>query len=109
MSLSKNLNDGKAFHQAQIHDYLQQNGVGDLKMILTEGGYAGGQHIGYRTRGNDTEFQNWLSWYDDQLQNEPYVLGGVTLFQVGSPDPGQWDTFDLKYIADWLANYIATK
>lgn len=107
-ALPQDPNDGNAMRHRMIQSFLANNGLGNLPIILTEGGFASGPYTGYRTLSNDTGFQNWLTWFDNQLIADSSVLGGVTLFQIGSTDPN-WDTFDLKYIASWLTNYIATK
>jgi hypothetical protein len=48
-----------------------------------------------------------LSWYDDQLRRDPYVLG-FAIFNVGDID-GKWKSFDVTEILPQLANLIASK
>jgi hypothetical protein len=70
-----------------------------LPLILTEGG--AGQD-GWQS-GGAGKFENWLTWFDAEINQDPYVWA-VTLFEIG--DPQGWPTFDLEPIAGWLAAYL---
>jgi hypothetical protein len=70
-----------------------------LPMILTEGG--AGQD-GWKS-GGAAKFENWLTWFDAEINQDPYVVS-VTLFEIG--DPVGWPTFDLEPVAGWLAAYL---
>lgn len=79
----------------------------DLPLILTEGGVdTGGSPTGsgWQAHGDAAKYQNWLTWFDARLREDPQVIG-CTLFQMG--DPGGWPSFELEPIADWLAGQIA--
>jgi hypothetical protein len=88
----------------RFYDFLnrQHPDLADLPLILSEGG-AGDN--GW-TSGGATKFQNWLTWFDSEIRQDPYVYG-VTLFEIG--DPQGWPTFDLEPVADWLASYLWTQ
>ena len=78
----------------------------DLPLLLTEGGVDndGTQPIpGWHGRGNAEKFEQWLTWFDGQLKQNPYVKG-CTLFEIG--DPKSWSSFDLEPIAGWMATYL---
>lgn len=48
-----------------------------------------------------------LSWYDDQLRRDPYVLG-FAIFNVGDDD-GEWESFDITSLLPQLAGLAQTK
>lgn len=48
-----------------------------------------------------------LSWYDDELRRDPYVLG-FAIFNAGSPG-GSWATFDITEILPQLAGLVNSK
>ncbi len=78
----------------------------NLPLILTEGGIdklGNPQTDGWRARGNEEKYQEWLKWFDAELRKDKYVVG-VTLFQIGNPEG--WWSFDLEPIADWMAEYL---
>jgi hypothetical protein len=79
-----------------------------MPLILSESGVAesGKANAGYLTNKKITDYENWLSWYDKQLQQDPYVLG-TTIFQIG--DDGNWKSFNLEKISDWLAHHISNQ
>jgi hypothetical protein len=70
-----------------------------LPMILTEGGAGQDGWVS----GGASKFEDWLTWLDNEIRQDPYVVG-VTLFEIG--DPQGWPTFDLEPIAGWLANFL---
>ncbi|MFQ3586392.1 MAG: hypothetical protein SNJ74_05265 [Fimbriimonadaceae bacterium] len=81
---------------------------GNIKVILTEGGVddvGDPQNSGWQARGTQEKFKNWLKWFDQEMQLDPYVIG-CTLFQIGDP---WWSSFDVEPIAPWLADYIRSK
>lgn len=80
--------------------------LASLPMILTEAGvdYAGNAYTdGWQARGTAADYQEWLLWYDKELQKDPYIIG-ATLFQSGD---AIWPSFELEPILPWLADYIA--
>lgn len=77
-----------------------------LTLILTEGGvdFSGNAaKDGWKARGSAEKFQEWLQWFDKELQKDSYVAG-ITLFQSG--DEGLWPSFELEPILPWLAGHI---
>lgn len=91
-----------------FYDFLKKKhpDLADLPMILTEGGidkFGNPQTDGWRARGDEKKYQDWLRWFDKELKKDKYVLG-VTLFQIGNPEG--WWSFDLEPIASWLAKYL---
>ncbi len=91
-----------------FYDYLSSNfpDVADVPMILTEGGVdkgGNGGTDGWIARGDSASFENWLTWYDSEIQKDSYILG-VTLFQSGNSS--DWRSFNVDSISDWLANYL---
>lgn len=80
----------------------------DVPLILTEGGVdqsGNPSTSGWQARGTAPDYQRWLNWFDQQLQQDPYVVG-CTLFEIGNPEPWGWPSFDLEPIAGWLENYL---
>ncbi|GMU20174.1 MAG: hypothetical protein AMXMBFR13_02730 [Phycisphaerae bacterium] len=87
-------------HLAKAHPDLK-----DLPLILTEAGFDTGgnpEKSGWQANGTAEQFQQWLTWWDKQLQEDPYVLGS-TLFQIGTSN---WPSFEVEPIAGWLADYL---
>jgi hypothetical protein len=79
----------------------------DLPLILTEGGVDTGGNptgSGWSAHGDAAKYESWLAWYDQQIMQDPYVIG-VTLFQVGDT---WWSSFNLEPIAGWMANYLGS-
>jgi hypothetical protein len=77
-----------------------------MTMILTEGGVdmSGDRSTsGWQARGSAANYQRWLNWFDQQLQQDSYLLG-CTLFENG--DPAGWSSFDLEPIAGWMKGYL---
>jgi len=78
----------------------------NMTMILTEGGvdFAGDPSTsGWQARGSSANYERWLNWFDQQMQQDPYVLA-CTLFENG--DPAGWSSFDLEPIGGWMKNYL---
>jgi PKD repeat protein len=93
----------------QYYDYFAtaHPNLVDLPLLLTEGGVdlgGGPDTDGWQARGTQQDFENWLTWFDDRMREDPYVIG-CTLFQTGS---GGWSSFNIDPIAGWLANHINT-
>jgi len=102
---------------------LKPRGLGDLPLILTEIGIAGGPpggpcndpgskdawkgyqawwvQQGFGPNGPQA-YVNLLAWYDSELRKDPYVIG-ATMFPAGSG----WDSFNVHDILIPLAHYEA--
>jgi hypothetical protein len=92
------------FRYRRFYDYFDRQGYDELlslPLILTEAGLDGGH--GWRPYWSPCTYQQWLSWYDDQLQQDDYVLGAA-LFQTG--DPYGWDVAETAEIHPWLASHL---
>lgn len=92
----------------QFYDYLRRRhpDLASLPMILTEGGVdrdGNPKTAGFAARGDAKRYQQWLAWFDRELQRDPYVLG-VTLFQSG--DTEVWTSFEHEPVTDWLAQHL---
>lgn len=48
-----------------------------------------------------------LSWYDDELRRDPYVIG-FAIFNAGTPN-GRWANFDITEILPQLAGLVNSK
>lgn len=48
-----------------------------------------------------------LSWYDDEVRRDPYVIG-FAIFNAGTPS-GRWATFDITDILPQLAGLVNSK
>lgn len=91
----------------QFYSYFAQSfpDLADLPLILTEAGFdSGGSPTGsgWQANGTAQQYQDWLTWWDDQIVRDNYVLGS-TLFQIGTPG---WPSFEVEPIAGWLADYL---
>jgi hypothetical protein len=92
------------------YNYFEANypDLVDLPLILTEGGvdgHPGPGGAGWQNAGDAQTYQNWLTWYDQRMREDDYVVG-VTLFQSGSPG---WPSYEIEPIAGWLANHLMTQ
>ncbi|MBC7235406.1 MAG: hypothetical protein H5T69_06155 [Chloroflexi bacterium] len=105
-------------HYLRIHDLV-------IPLIITEAGIDGGVlaqkgiHLGgwrdFYAGGEIDSAQaqlaapylEQLSWYDDQLRRDPYVLG-FAVFNAGETD-GRWASFDITEVLPQLSEIIATK
>ncbi len=79
-----------------------------IPLILTEGGVDQNgtpATSGWQSRGSAADYERWLNWFDQQMQQDPYILG-CTLFEIGNPEPWGWPSFDLEPIASWMNNYL---
>ncbi len=88
------------FFAAQFSDLT------NMPLLLTEGGvdFDGTPATsGWQARGTQSDFKRWLNWFDQQMQQDSYLLG-CQLFENG--DPGGWSSFDLEPIASWMKNYL---
>lgn len=93
----------------QFYSYFAQHypDLADLPLILTEAGFDSGgspTDSGWQANGTAEQYQEWLMWWDGQINQDAYVLGS-TLFQIGSP--ATWPSFDLEPIAAWMAAYLS--
>jgi hypothetical protein len=99
-----------SLHYRDWYNYFKNNApdLYSMPLILSESGVAenGQAAAGYLTNHRIADYENWLSWYDKQLQKDPYVIG-TTIFQIG--DEGDWKSFNLEQISGWLANHISNQ
>lgn len=72
-----------------------------INMILTEAGY---DTPAWGARSSGTPYDQYLSWFDNEIKNNPYVIG-ATIFQTGSQD-NNFSDFEITPIRDWLKNYL---
>jgi hypothetical protein len=103
--------------------FLQPNDL-VIPLVVTEAGIDGGvlqgmqpQLFGWRDfqeglpEGMSAltwqDYAAQLSWYDDQLRSDPYVLG-FAIFNAGDPD-GQWASFDVTDKLPDLVEMMASK
>ena len=87
-------------HFANDHPHLV-----DLPILLTEGGVDTGGNpstSGWIANGTQQQYENWLTWFDARIQEDPQVLG-CTLFQSGG---GGWPSFDTDPVAPHIVNLI---
>lgn len=106
-STDSNLQIWYALRYRQFYSYFAQSfpDLVDLPLILTEAGFdTGGSPTGsgWQANGTAQQYQDWLTWWDDQIVRDDYVLGS-TLFQIGTPG---WPSFEVEPIAGWLADYL---
>ena len=93
----------------QYYDYFATSHptLTDLPLLLTEGGVdlgGGPDTDGWQARGTQADFENWLTWFDDRMREDPYVIG-CTLFQTGAAG---WSSFNIDPVCPWLANHLAS-
>ncbi|MGB9587293.1 MAG: malectin domain-containing carbohydrate-binding protein, partial [Armatimonadota bacterium] len=88
----------------QFYEYFAVNypDLSDLPIIFTEGGAEGGGG-GWKIHGDQATFTDWLEWLDQQMQQDPYVIG-CTLFVIG--DPVGWWSYDVEDVAPWIAAHL---
>ena len=104
--------------------YLRANDL-VLPLVITEAGIDGGvlpaeaaYLLGYRDFSrrdlpqiipaqSEADYMEQLSWYDDELRRDEYVLG-FAIFNVGEDD-GKWETFDMTEKLDPLWGIIESK
>ena len=103
----------------QFYSYFAANypDLADMPLVLTEAGvdFNGTPATsGWQARGSAANYQRWLNWFDNQMQQDSYVIG-CTLFQNG--DASGWASFDLETvmagaqpgvvpITGWMKNYL---
>jgi|GEM_PF-1763537 len=94
----------------QFYNFFRQNApeLISMPLILSEGGVAenGNPKAGYLISNSAEKYKSWLSWYDNEIRKDPYVIG-VTLFQIGNTT--DWSYFDLEPISNWLSSYIRSQ
>jgi hypothetical protein len=96
-----------------------------LPLVITEAGVDGGVSPATRHGGDgwrdvlrrdnphhtsEALFQDYasqLSWYDDELRRDPYVIG-FAIFNVGDAD-GRWKSFDITAVLPQLAELAKSK
>ncbi|MHB9032237.1 MAG: hypothetical protein ACYC6L_04210 [Anaerolineae bacterium] len=66
-----------------------------------------GGNLGVNTPEACKEYLTQLSWYDDELRRDPYVLG-FAIFNAGTPD-GKWASFDITQLLPQLAEMVKSK
>jgi len=100
--------------------YLQANDL-VLPLVITEAGIDGGvlppeaDLSGWRDLNKSApeddqsikEYLAQLSWYDDELRRDPYVLG-FAIFNAGDSD-GRWASFDVTGILPQLSDLVQSK
>jgi hypothetical protein len=89
----------------QIHDAITglDGSLASLPIILSEAGVdqnGNQQTSGWLARGTQTQYLNWLRWFDSEISKDSYVLG-ATLFQIGDTS---WSSFNLEPLAGYLRN-----
>lgn len=95
-----------------FYDYLRKNHpeLANLPMVLSEGGIdwkGNGPTDGWRTRGDETKFMEWLKWFDKQIRDEREPIVGVTIFQSG--DKKRWSSFDIDEVSPNLKRYLLSQ
>ena len=107
--------------------YLKPAGIGDLPLVISELGIAGGtpgsgcndpggagwkgyqdwwvrQGVGL---DGPNAYLNTLAWYDAEMQKDPYVIGG-TIFTAGAIQAHNvWYSMDVHELINPLAYYVA--
>ena len=97
--------------------YLQPNNL-IIPLIITEAGIdggvladntsgAGGWCDFYGSTSDGADYVQQLSWYDDELRRDPYVLG-FAIFNAGDIS-GKWESFDVVDLLPQLADVVASK
>jgi hypothetical protein len=108
---------------------LKPRGLGGLPLVISElgidglapspacddPGYPGWKLYGdwwvQRGYGPDgpQAYVNVLSWYDNEMRNDPYVLGAA-IFTTGALEPQQqWHAFELHDALIPLAHYLVSQ
>ena len=107
-------------HFLRAHDLV-------VPLVITEAGIDGGvlkledqSLLGWRDFAEDAgglpetiavdrreTYLEQLSWYDDQLRRDPYVIG-FAIFNVGD-EQGDWESFDVTSLLPELSGMAATK
>ncbi len=103
--------------------YLRPNDL-VLPLVITEAGIDGGVIKGGKpgmggwrdfarvpdgapSADASADYRGQLSWYDDQLRRDPYVLG-FAVFTAG-PEDERWKSFDITDILPQLADLVNSK
>ncbi len=91
----------------QIHQAISEldGSLASLPFILSEAGVdrnGDPKTSGWNVRGSLSDYANWLSWFNSQINQDPYVLG-ATLYQIGD---SHWSSFNLEPIADWISQSL---
>jgi hypothetical protein len=80
-----------ALRYRKIHAELEQAGIKDIKMVMTESGLGDGWH----GRVDDVLMTEDFFWFTDELEKDPYVIGHAAYGLFGGLD-GMWKTFEMK-------------
>lgn len=104
--------------------FLQPNGL-VIPLVITEAGIDGGVLAQANEDGDGwrgfvqtavpdeslsraaASYLEQLSWYDDELRRDPYVLG-FAVFNVGDPD-GPWSSFDMTDLLPQMTDLVLSK
>jgi len=91
----------------QIHQAISEldNSLSSLPFILSEAGVdknGDPKTSGWKARGNESDYTNWLSWFNGQINQDSYVLG-ATLYQIGD---NHWSSFNIESIASWISKSL---
>ncbi len=90
---------------ARYRDFRAQLPADARKRILiTECGLDDGHNNGWQRYVSQDQYLAILAAYDQQLLQDPYVLG-ATIYQYGAGAP--WQTFDVAPIRQAIALYVA--
>lgn len=92
----------RVLHEAMV---VVKPEYADIPFVISEAGIdsAGDPATsGWKARGTEEQYIEWLEWYDKELQYDSYVLG-ATLFQIGD---SYWSSFSHEDIAWWLKRYL---
>ena len=77
----------------------------DFPLLLSEAGcdeVGDPKKSGWAARGTAEDYQRWLTWFDNEIKRDPYVVG-CCLFQIGSTG---WKSFDLEPMVPWLVEHL---
>lgn len=106
--------------------YLKPNDL-VIPLVVTEAGIDGGvlrmndvnlfgwrdfdrslpDEVQAQVKTTNESYLDQLSWYDDQLRRDSYVLG-FAIFNVGDPD-GRWASFDITDMLPDLGQMVLNK
>ena len=93
-------------------NYLQPANL-VIPLVITEAGIDGGvltedlSFGGWKDAMTDYQYLEQLSWYDDELRRDPYVLG-MAVFNAGD-DSGDWESFDVTDLLSDMVSIIRSK
>jgi hypothetical protein len=84
--------DAEAFmlRYRRIHDALEQAGIRNKRMVVTESGVGDGFRIGV---GTDEQMASGFAWYTSEMRRDPYMIGQAAFGLFDST--GLWGRYDL--------------